>query len=847
VSGEVPLGPLARARSFVAWTLRHARWLALATAVLVALATVRTGELYLHLRSELEELLPTSAASVVAIRELRARMPGMQVLGVLVDSGDADHLSAAERFLDDLAVRVRAYPPALVSEVSTGDAAERRFVEDHSAMYVSAEDLSAIRARIETRRDYDVAKASGALLDEDEPPPSLDFRDIQNRYHQSSRFPAGRYSSEDLHLSLLLIKLGAFDSGRSRGAELLARVRHDIEDLGGVGRYAPGMHVGFTGDVAIQVEETSALVTDLSLSGVVVALLVVAVILIYFRWWPSIVVLLVPLLAATTCAFALASLPPLSVTALNSNTAFLGSIIVGNGINFGIVLLARYVEARRSGCGLEEALAVAVAGARKGTLSAALAASASYASLALTQFRGFRQFGIVGGLGMVLSWGFAFVLMPPLIASIDRRGAWAPVSTRRLASPMAHLARAIAYAPRALLVGSFVLTCAALWKVHTLDASWIETDFSRLRRADTWERGEGYWGRRMEALLGTYLTPTVILTDDVDQARRVAAQIRRMRESPALAEQVASVRTIDDVLPPDQPAKVAEVDALRDDLTPAIRAAIPAAQLADLDRLLDPPAPGAFTAADLPSRLTAGLRERDGTLGREVLVFPRPSRSLWQGAPLETFVHALREASRTAAVDKGGRSARVAGSLPLSADILAAVRGDGPRASVAALVGVMMAVVLIVGTWRASALVIASLLVAVTWLVAATALAGVRVNFADFIAYPITFGIGADYAVNIVGRHAQRPGPDLGPVLRSTGGAVALCSLTTIIGYSSLLMAQNRGLLLFGVVAVLGEVCCISTALVAVPAFLTWSARRAARNKQVASDPSEAMSPSGAP
>jgi hypothetical protein len=350
----------------------------------------------------------------------------------------------------------------------------------------------------------------------------------------------------------------------------------------------------------------------------------------------------------------------------------------------------------------------------------------------------------------------------------------------------------------------------------------------------------------MEALLGTYLTPTVVLTDDGEQARRVAAQIRTMRGSPALAEQIASVRTIDNVLPPDQPAKVAEVEVLRDDLTPALRASIPREQLSELDRLLDPASLEAITAADLPSRLTAGLRERDGTLGREVLVFPRPSRALWQGAPLESFVQTLRDAARTAA-GPGARPARVAGSLPLSADILAAVRDDGPRASVAALVGVMMAVVLVVGTWRSSLLVIASLLMAVTWLVAATALVGVRVNFADFIAYPITFGIGADYAVNIVGRHAQRPGPDLGPVLRSTGGAVALCSLTTIIGYSSLLMAQNRGLLLFGVVAVLGEICCISTALVAVPAFLAWSARRAARRKQEAGEPREAMSPSGVP
>jgi predicted RND superfamily exporter protein len=833
--------PQTRARAFVSWTVRHGRVVWFVALALAAIATVRTAQLYLHLRSELEELLPTSAASVVAIRELRARMPGFQVLGVIVDSGDAAHLPDAERFLDDLADRIRRYPRSLVSEVRTSDAIERRFVEDHAALYVSTADLASIRARIEARRDFEVARSSGALLDDDDSPPPVEFRDIQDKYRHESRFDDDRYSSKALHLSLLLVKLGDFDTGRARGAELLGRVRKDIAELGGTERYARGMRLGFTGDVAIQVEETSALVTDLSISGVAVVLLVVVAILLYYRWWPSILVLLPPLLVAVTSAFALASLPPFSVTALNSNTAFLGSIIVGNGINFGIVLLGRYVEARRGGAGLHAALDEAVAGARSGTLSAALAASASYGSLALTQFRGFRQFGIVGGLGMLLSWAFAFLLMPPLIVWLDRGGAWAPRPTSPRLAPMAFVARAVAQAPRALLAVTLALTCAAIWKVHRLDSTWIETDFSRLRRADTWEQGEGYWGRRMEALLGAYLTPTVLLTDSVDQARNVAAQIRRLRESPALAEQIASVRTIDDVLPPDQAAKLAELDAIREDLTPAIRASVQPEQLAEIDRLLG--TQGAITANDLPAQLTAGLRERDGTLGREVLVFPRPSHALWEGAPLEALVHALREAARSGG--PGARPARVAGSLPLSADILAGIRSDGPRASIAALGGVIMAVVLIVGAGWASGLVIASLLVAVTWLVAATMLLGVRINFANFIAYPITFGIGVDYAVNVVGRYAQERRADLSTVLRSTGGAVALCSATTIIGYSSLLIAENRGLMLFGVVAVLGEVCCIAAALVAVPALLTFLTRRMAPAKRDATRSNEAVSPSG--
>src|SRR5208282_4161706 len=95
-----------------------------------------------------------------------------------------------------------------------------------------------------------------------------------------------------------------------------------------------------------------------------------------------------------------------------------------------------------------------------------------------------------------------------------------------------------------------------------------------------------------------------------------------------------------------------------------------------------------------------------------------------------------------------------------------------------------------------------------------------KVNFANFIAFPITFGIGVDYSVNLVMRYIQDGERDPSDAVRSVGGAVALCSMTTILGYSSLLMAENRALFLFGLVAVMGEVCCLSTALVLLPAVL---------------------------
>lgn len=811
-----------RARAWVKWTIANGRTLWLVALLLAIPATWRTVLLYAHLKSDVEALLPQEAPSVLAVKELRARMAGLQYLGVIVDAGTAENVPAAEHFLDDLAGRIRAYPPELQRRVRLGDQEERKFLEDHAPLYLDVVDLVEIRQRIERRRDYEVTKATNMAVDDDEPPPPLDFSDIEKKYtdREGGGTPRasddGRFSDRDKHLSMLLVEVGEFATGGSRTSELFRRVKADVASLGGPEKYAAGMRVGYTGDVAISVEETEALMSDLSVSSLVVVALVMGVLVFYYRWWRSIFVLIPPLLVATVYAFGVASLPPFAVRELNSNTAFLGSIIVGNGINFGILLLARYVEERRRGVDREEAMVVAWSGSRAGTLSAALAAATSYAALAITDFQGFRQFGTIGGIGMIFAWGVAYVLVPPLALFVDRdeRSAPRPVATRL--APASLVGRFVERFPVPIVLASGALTLFAVTRLRGVGANSLEYDFSKLRRADTFVSGEGYWGRQMDALLGTYLTPMVVLADDEGGAKVLAERLRAAAKQAPLDGMLASIRTVDEILPDDQPRKIAEARAIKKVLTPKIRAQIPDDKRALVARF-DKPDWQPITVADLPATFTAGSRERDGSIGKAVLVYPKPSSALWEGPSIEVFVRALRAA---VANDGRDRAGRVAGSLPVSADILASIRHDGPIASIAAFLGVVLTVVAVFRTRATGMLVLLSLVLGVTWLAASTLVFGVKINFANFIAFPITFGIGVDYAVNVMTRVEEGGREHVGDAIATTGGAVALASATTVIGYSSLLLAENRALYLFGWVAVLGEICCVSAALLTLPALV---------------------------
>ena len=168
------------------------------------------------------------------------------------------------------------------------------------------------------------------------------------------------------------------------------------------------------------------------------------------------------------------------------------------------------------------------------------------------------------------------------------------------------------------------------------------------------------------------------------------------------------------------------------------------------------------------------------------------------------------------------------GSAFVFTDMLTAMQRDGPRATFAAVFGSLIVVLLLNGFGRYGLVTITCGLLGTLAMLAGGWLLGLKVNFLDFVALPITIGIGIDYAVNIVARARQSQGPASGRrSVAATGGAVLLCSYTTIVGYASLLFSQNKGIHTFGLSAMLGEFTCITAALVVAPALLDFGRPRA--------------------
>jgi hypothetical protein len=795
--------------------------------VIAAWALVLAGALLLAsrltLKTSFHALLPSGDPAVVELERLGAILDGTAVLQIAVEGPDRDE---NVRFAGALAERLRALPRDVVSSVVWDVRAERSWFERRLWLYAPLADLERLAERLERELGKRTSPLYVDLLDEE--PLRETIEKMRARARRLDSFPTGIIEGEGGRLVVVVARPAGGLFAERAGEALYAAAREAVAALEPARR---GVTVGYTGDVMAQLEERAALESDLVTATALCVTLVCLVVVAFFGRLRALVFVAVPALVGAAVAIGLAA--PF-VGALNASTAFLGSILVGNGINFPIIVLARVDEERRAGGGgpLDPAALVGAVGAAiRPTLLAAGGAAVAYGALLITRFRGFSQFGAIGALGMGAAWLAAVTLLPALYTVA---GGAAPIPPARRPPGFTQLARLASRAalgrPRLVLALVAAVVAFAAWPLPRLLQDPFEYDFNRLRNRRSFTSGAARLAARVDPLFdgGLTLTPAVVVAPRREDARAVRdAILQRDRRGARL---FARVTTIDDFLPGDA-AEQAEKRAVLARLRRLVASPTVAADLRDLgddaQRLVDElRATDALTdeirAADLPEAVRRPFTERDGTLGRLVLVHHAPSVSVWDGHVLEQIADEIE------VVPLGdGRVVRSSGHAVVFAAMIRAIAADAPRSALAALAGTVALVLLLGGRGpRARAATGATLIALATGVVAMVGLAawaGERASFLNFIALPITCGIGVDYAVNIAQRWRQ--GDRLARAVEATGGAVILSSLTTIIGYGALVVADSRALASFGAIAMLGEATCLAAALLVAPALLALRTR----------------------
>jgi predicted RND superfamily exporter protein len=801
---------------------RHAgAILAVAVAIFIVAGALASR---LELRTSFSELLPSDDPGVVALSKTQARMGDMTLLLIGIRSPDRD---ANLRYADLLTQKLRALPKKVVEFAAYNVRDLRSFVEDNKWLFASEDALTEVRDRL--RRE--IAKRKNPLLvdlDDEESVEQMKNR-LTKRDWVEDRFPDGVFSNKDgSYVWVAALPPGGL-FGERAGEKIFQAANQLITD-NDPKTFNEQMvaHVG--GPVATLIATRAAVERDIVWVTVTCLLIVALSLWAYFRRLRAVPLIGVSAVIGTVMAFAVADL---LFGYVNSSTAFLGSIILGNGINYGIIFISRYQELRAEGLPGEKALENALAGVMRGTGVAAVCASAAYATLMLTSFRGFYQFGVMAAFGQIFCWLLTFTVLPALFVVIERRSrARAP---DRPPVSFAFLRPLLGKHPGLVALVACLLTALCGYGLlHFVDAP-FEYDFRKLNaRLDSTENDKAF-NQSMESLFGRWPSPTIVLADSLAETESIRQAIRKQDRATGDKQVIGQIVTVYDLLPgtPEvQKRKLALLANIRklvhdpalDVLTPDERKKIDAVDPPTRLHLLVP--------EELPALARRVFTEANGTVGRVVLVYPiEQNLSVWNGKDLLRIARVMQVLH----LDDEHKVIQTSGSAVVFAAMIRSVLHDGPRATVASLLAVLFLVLLIMRPLSSAGTAIATLLVGVSWMLGVAGLFGVKITFLNFIALPITFGIGAEYGLNVAVRYRQDR--DMIRAVISTGAAVAVCSWTTSVGYGSLLAARNRALQGFGAMAILGELACISAAILALPAVLLWLGRRRARRTTTDSPP----------
>jgi outer membrane lipoprotein-sorting protein len=98
---------------------------------------------------------------------------------------------------------------------------------------------------------------------------------------------------------------------------------------------------------------------------------------------------------------------------------------------------------------------------------------------------------------------------------------------------------------------------------------------------------------------------------------------------------------------------------------------------------------------------------------------------------------------------------------------------------------------------------------------------GEKLNYINMIAFPVILGIGVDDGVHFMHRFMQEGQGGLRKALASVGQAMVMSSLTTMIGFGSLMFYLMVGMASMGLVLFIGVGACLLVTLLLMPALAT--------------------------
>ncbi|MGB6864131.1 MAG: MMPL family transporter, partial [Candidatus Aminicenantaceae bacterium] len=215
--------------------------------------------------------------------------------------------------------------------------------------------------------------------------------------------------------------------------------------------------------------------------------------------------------------------------------------------------------------------------------------------------------------------------------------------------------------------------------------------------------------------------------------------------------------------------------------------------------------------------LPVSILDRYSNKTREqFLVTVFPQGNIWQDAE---FLHRFDD-------DLERVSDKATGMPPVFRALIEIIGRDGRNAVFLTLIIVFLLLLVDFRSPVAALMAMIPLACGVVWMVGLMKLTGMQITVMNIMALPLIVGIGIDDGVHIVHRWRHEGKRNINTVFSSTGKAILLTSLTTMLAFGSLVFSIWRGFGHLGGALFIGVGACFLATVFILPGIIGFFARK---------------------
>ena len=630
-----------------------------------------------------------------------------------------------------------------------------------------------------------------------------------------------------------------------------------------------GVTAGLTGSIVLGRDEYEAFTSDSWTVSILALIGIFILFVISFRMWVSPLLAILTVIMGVTWAMGFSSF---LVEYLSMMTAMMSVILIGLGIDFSVHIISGYTEKRNQGLDIQISIQETLLRFGPGIITGGITTGLAFLTLMISETVGMQEMGLMAGVGLIFTMLATIIILPTMLIIRERllKNFNKALPPKDVSYPFLGRIAEFTAKYRWIMGISFLLFTGFLLK----RAVNMSVDYNYLNMEPVGLESIKLQEELIEAfdLSSDFVMFT---TDNLDDARELTRQAREM-------ETAGWVESISDYLPDSDglekqyrflkdlrrnlegreirkqmsshdvkmyrkelerlEANIIELQDLaflggqdkvynkavklvgeagdslaRGNITQFINALDTGLTKIELtyfqqefstafkSTIIDMANTEPLTLDNLPSDIKNRFTGKSGNI---FIINVYPEKNIWEDA---RFLYRFTEEATEL-------SEKATGLPPIFVELMDIMSKDGKKATYLAIIAVFLVLLLDFRSLKYALVGMVPLIFGAIWMTGIMEISGLQFTMMNILAVPLIIGIGIDDGVHILHRWKMEKNLDI--VYRSTGKAILLTSLTTMLGFGSLWFATYRGLGSMGIALFIGVGTCFLATLFIIPAIL---------------------------